>query len=111
MPRIRPSGGPGRFSHTSVGVSTLGDEHDVSDSAAAYLCDERGYFERVVVDVDLSEDKYELVEDGADEHDAYIEDGVAYQTYEDLYELAKEQDIDGRSSMDKGELIDALSED
>ena len=107
MPRIRHSGGPGRFSHTSVGVSTLGDEHDVSDSAAAYLCDERGYFERVDDVVNLSEEEYEVVDDEPED----IPQSLDALTYDELYERATDADIDGRSSMDKGELIDALSED
>jgi len=47
MPRIRHTSGPGRFGHSALsGVSGRGDEHDVSEEAAAYLCDDLGYFER-----------------------------------------------------------------
>jgi hypothetical protein len=38
-------------------------------------------------------------------------DAIADQTYDQLYELARERDLDGRSEMDKDDLIAALSED
>jgi hypothetical protein len=41
---------------------------------------------------------------------AVDEDELAGSTKEELYEMAKEQDIDGRSTMTKSELADALRE-
>jgi len=100
--RVRHVSGPGRLNHGALsGVSTHGDEHELDADTAAYLCDDLGYFERVEERVDLADDEYE-VETG---------DGLDDETYDELYERATEADIEGRSSMDKDELIDALRED
>ena len=106
MFRVRHTDGPGRFAHASLDcVSTTGDTHEVSDAAAEYLCDELGYFERIggVTDVDYREvdkDDDKADDKSLDEH-----------TKDELYQRASEQDIDGRSSMTKDELIAALRED
>lgn len=88
MPRVRKvSGAPVLI--RGVGQFGRGDEEDVSADTAAYLCDERGDFE--LVDVDAGEDFDSM-------------------TKSELYDLAVEQDIDGRSTMDKDDLIEALEE-
>ena len=120
MIRVRHVDGPGRFAHASLdGVSQTGDEHSVSDAAADYLCDDLGHFERVTDEVVLGEDEYEVHDtaesdevvppDDADEDatGAVDYDGM---TYDELYDAASEADVDGRSSMTKDELIDALTE-
>jgi len=100
MVRVKHVAGPGRFAHTSLsGASTHGDEHDVSAEAADYLCDDRGYFERTG-EITLGEDEYEVTTD----------EPLEEKTKDELYELASEADIRGRSEMDKAELVEALSE-
>ena len=37
----------GRYYHRETGLLTTGDRADVGEALAAYLCDERGEFERV----------------------------------------------------------------
>ena len=99
MVRIKHVAGPGRFAHTSLsGTSTHDDEHEVDPEAADYLCDGREYFERTG-EVTLGEDEYEVTAD----------DSLEDKTKEELYEMASEADIDGRSEMDKDELVGALS--
>jgi uncharacterized protein (DUF2252 family) len=41
----------------------------------------------------------------------FSEDDLGHATRNELYELAREHDVDGRSSMTKGELVDALGEE
>jgi predicted NBD/HSP70 family sugar kinase len=79
-----------------IGKFSVGDRADVSTADAGYLCDERGDFERVA-------------EDAGDGDEA--DEGLADLTYDELMERAREQDIDGRSQMDKADLVDALQED
>lgn len=101
MPTIKHTGGPGTFNHVALdGISNYGDEHDVPEETAEYLCDDLGYFERTG-EVALTEDEYS-VEDA--------DDDLGDKTYDELLELAREADIDGRSSMDKAELKEALRE-
>ena len=108
MVRVKHVAGPGRFAHASLsGTSTHGDEHEVGAEAADYLCDDRGYFERTG-EITLDEDSYEVVE-AADPADDIPQDMDAL-TKSELYDLATEAGIEGRSTMSKGELIDALSE-
>jgi len=45
------------------------------------------------------------------EEDGPPDDAVEELTYDQLYELAKERDVDGRSEMSKDDLIAALRED
>ena len=123
MPRIRHVGGPVRYNHRALtGVSEPGDEHTVSDKAAEYLLNRR-HFERVADEVVLDDDEYDVVDDadGADggelvdandKLDRLMERGeLSELTKSELYDRATEADIDGRSTMDKAELIDALRED
>lgn len=107
MPRVRHVAAPSPYRSRSLGTSTVGDEHTVDDATAAYLCDERGNFERVDDEIVLSEDEYEVV---GDEGDAPPQ-GLDALTKEELYERAQEADIAGRSEMSKDELIEALRED
>lgn len=105
METIRHIDGPGRFAHAALDrISGYGDTHDVTEEAAAYLCDERGFFERVeATDVEFTE-----VEDNAEGQDSgELED----KTVDELQDLAAEAEIDGRSKMNKDELIDALHEE
>ena len=121
MIRVRHVDGPGRFAHASLdGVSQTGDEHSVSDAAADYLCDDLGHFERVTEEVVLGEDKYEMHEtdesdevSSPDDADEETTGAIDYgeMTYDELYDAASEASVDGRSSMTKDELIDALTED
>ena len=107
MVRVKHVAGPGRFAHTSLsGASTHGDEHEVSAEAADYLCDDRGYFERTG-EITLGEDEYEV--ETADPADDILQDMDAL-TKSELYDLATEAGIDGRSQLTKDELIAALEE-
>ena len=91
----------GRYYHDQTGVVTVGDVVEVNESLAAYLCDERGDFERSdIINVD-----YEVLEEDGPEDD------LESMTYDELYDLAADRDVDGRSEMDKAALIDALRED
>jgi len=45
------------------------------------------------------------------EEDGPPDSAIAELTYDQLYQMAQEQDLDGRSEMDKRDLIAALSED
>ena len=107
MVRVKHVAGPGRFAHASLsGTSTHGDEHEVGAEAADYLCDDRGYFERTG-EITLGGDEYEV--ETADPADDIPQDMDAL-TKSELYDLATEAGIEGRSTMSKDELIDALSE-
>ena len=121
MIRVRHVDGPGRFAHASLdGVSQTGDEHSVSDAAADYLCEDLGHFERVTEEVVLGEDEYEMHQtdesdevSSPDDPDEETTGAIDYgeMTYDELYDAASEASVDGRSSMTKDELIDALTED
>lgn len=91
----------GRYYHGELGVMATGDQADVSESLAAYLCDDRGDFDRLehVTTVEYTE----VDEDGDEDLESL--------TKSELYEIATERNIAGRSEMDKGELIDELQED
>ena len=104
MRRIRHTDAPGRYNHSAFdGVSTTGDEHTVDDDLAAYLVAE-GPFEDTD-EIVLDDADYDVVDDGGDDED------FSGLTKSELYDRATEADIDGRSTMSKAELIDALRED
>lgn len=91
----------GVIRHVSIGRSTPGDVHAVSEETAAYLCDDRGDFERTdeaADEVRLSEDEYEV------EYTHALED----HTVDELQSMASDRDIDGRSKMNKDELVEAI---
>jgi len=98
MPTIKHTGGPGTFNHVALdGISNYGDEHDVPDESAEHLCDDLGYFERTG-DVALSEDEYSVTDT------VPLED----HTVDELQDMAAGRDIEGRSSMNKDELVTAI---
>lgn len=108
MPEIKHTGGPGRFNHTAIGVSERGDTHDVSEDAAAYLCDDLGHFDRTG-EITLEDGEY-TVEDADADEDAGVEidEPLEEHTYDELRDISGDLDIEGRGSMDKEELIDAI---
>ena len=99
--RVRHVSGPGRLNHGALsGVSTHGDEHELDTDTAAYFCDELGYFERTG-EVTLGEDEYSV-------ESTDVEEDLEDLTYDELRDLATEADIEGRSSMNKDELVTAI---
>jgi len=93
---------PANLSYPYVnGQLEPGDTFGVEDEKGEALLDTHDYLKQVV---DLDEDEYEDVSDGEAAED--LED----KTYEELRDLASEAEIDGRSDMDKAELVDALGE-
>ena len=65
MPLIRHTSGPSRFGHSALsGVSSRGDEHNVTEEAATYLCDDLGYFERG----DVIDAEYEVINEESDQN-------------------------------------------
>ena len=93
---------PANLSYPYVdGPLTYGDTFEVDDAKGEALLDAHDYLEEVI-DVDGGEDY------GTDDEPPQ---GLDSLTYDELYERASEYDIDGRSEMDKAELIDALRED
>lgn len=102
---------PSGLSYPYTGALSPGDEFDVDDAKAEALLDAHDYLREA--DVTLDEGSYEVVEttdaddDGGDEDDTDMD----ALTKSELYDLATEAGIEGRSTMSKDELIDALSED
>lgn len=93
---------PANLSYPYVdGSLTYGDTFEVDDAKGESLLDTHDYLEEVI-DVDGGEG-YDTDEEPPQ--------GLDSLTYEELYERATEADVDGRSEMDKAELIDALHED
>lgn len=83
MARVKHTDGPARFNHRSFsGISTYGDVHDVSESAAEYLCEEVGFFERLG---DVTDVEYAEVEP---------DDEIDAETVEELGDAVIEQRID-----------------
>lgn len=76
-----------------------GETRQVDVDHADRLVESADYFEIVGRD----EPADEAGDDGSTE-------GLEDLTKDELYDLATEEDVDGRSQMDKGELIDALQE-
>ena len=104
MPRIKmTAGGPPKYISAATGTLRPDEEVTVSEAAANSLLD-KPFFEPTD-DVVLSEDEYTIEDTTADETV-----GFDAKTYDELYELATEADIAGRSDMTKDELIDALQE-
>ena len=97
---------PSGLSYPYTGPLSPGDEFDVDDAKAEALLDAHDYLREA--DVTLDEGSYEVV-DTADPADDIPQDMDAL-TKSELYDLATEAGIEGRSTMSKGELIDALSE-
>ena len=94
---------------------------DRASDAAAYARDKaddaRNYAREKAGDAldaadDAVESASETAEDMIERAESAIDDAdrrpYEERTYEELYELAQERDIDGRSTMNKDELIDAL---
>jgi len=103
MPRIEMTGGPSKYVSAATGTVRPGETVTVSEAAAETLLD-KPFFEPSD-DVVLSEDEYSIEDTTADETVGFDD-----KTYDELYELASEADIAGRSDMTKNELIDALQE-
>ena len=94
---------PSGLSYPYTGALSPGDEFDVDEAKAEALLDAHDYLREA--DVTLSADEYEVVETAAASDDT---DDMEALTYDELYDLATEAGIEGRSSMSKDELIDAL---
>ena len=104
MPRLEMTdGGPPKYVSAATGTVRPGETVTVGSAAADTLLD-KPFFEPSD-DVVLSEDEYSIEDTTADETHA-LDD----KTYDELYDLATEADIAGRSDMTKDELIDALQE-
>ena len=89
----------GVIRHQSIGRSTPGDTHDVSEEAAAYLCEEREEFEYSdVIDAEY-EDVTDSEGDGGDTDDesdggAFDEDAWLDQDYTDRAEQVRTGEVD-----------------
>ena len=104
MPRIKMlDSGPSKFVSSATDTVHPGETTTVSSAAADTLLD-KPFFEPSD-DVVLSEDEYSIEDTTADETL-----GLDRKTYDELYDLATEADIAGRSDMNKDELIGALQE-
>ena len=103
MPRIEMTGGPSKYVSAATGTVRPGETVTVSEAAAETLLD-KAFFEPTD-DVVLSDDEYSIEDTTADETL-----GLDDKTYDELYDLATDHDIAGRSDMTKDELIDALQE-
>ena len=111
MPTVEKTRG-NRVYIRGVGRFGRGDRANVDEDTAAYLCDERGDFERVG---DANDGEDEADGGGGDvgddaNGDPYLDLPTDYDemTKTELYDIATELDIDGRSTMDKDELIEAI---
>ena len=103
MPRIEMTGGPSKYVSAATGTVRPGETVTVSEAAAETLLD-KAFFEPTD-DVVLSDDEYSIEDTTADETL-----GLDRKTYDELYDLATDHDVAGRSDMTKDELIDALQE-
>lgn len=83
-----------------------GDTFDVSEEKGAALLERHDYLKEA--DIVLSEDEYEVLDERPADDPG--EDDLSELTKAELYDMATEAGIEGRSSMDKDELIDALED-
>jgi hypothetical protein len=101
---------PANLSFPYTDALEPGDEIEVDDAKGAALLDAHDYLEPAdpgdAAEITLDEDEYEVVDDESNGDGG----GLGELTKSELYDRASEADIDGRSSMDKGELIAALRE-
>lgn len=98
---------PSGLSYPYTGPLSPGDEFDIEDDHGEALLDAHEYLREA--DVTLDESAYEVVETVEEDDD--IPQDMDALTKSELYDLATEAGIEGRSSMTKDELLDALSED
>ena len=104
MPRIKMlDGGPSKYVSAATGTVRPGETVTVGSAAADTLLD-KAFFDPSN-DVVLSDDEYSIEDTTADETVGFDD-----KTYDELYDMATEADISGRSDMTKDELIEALSE-
>ena len=104
MPRIKMlDGGPSKYVSAATGTVRPGETVTVGSAAADTLLD-KAFFDPSN-DVVLSDDEYSIEDTTADETVGFDD-----KTYDELYDMATEADISGRSGMTKDELIEALSE-
>ena len=96
-------GGP--YNSEATGYVSIGDRVDVSEGAAAYLCDDREEFDRVDDAHDVEFDEVEDSDAGDEDDDRDLEE----LSHEDLKDVAEERgvadEIDLRS---KQSIIDGL---
>jgi len=88
---------PTNLSYPYTGALSPGDEFEVDEEKGEALLDTHEYLGEVETD-DGDGD-----EDGGDEDPSEL-------TREELYELAQDEDIEGRSEMSKSELLEALQD-
>jgi len=105
MPRIKMlDGGPSKYVSAATGTVRAGETVTVASAAALEKLLDKPFFEPSD-DVVLSEDEYSIEDTTADETVGFDD-----KTYDELYELATDAEVAGRSDMTKDELIEALSE-
>ena len=108
MPRIKMlDAGPSKYVSAATGTVRPGETVTVGSAAADTLL-EKPFFEPTD-DVVLSEDEYSIEDSGEIDYTS-IPPKLDDCTYDELYEIASDHDISGRSDMSKDELIEALSE-
>ena len=97
-------GAPHNLQYPYTGRLEPGDTFEVSTEKAEALLERHDYLVESD-EIHLNDDQYEVIDDDGDDED------LSGLTKSELYERATEADIDGRSTMSKAELIDALRED
>ena len=104
MPRLEMAdGGPSKYVSAATGTVRPGQTVTVGSAAADTLLD-KPFFEPSG-DVVLSEDEYSIEDTTAGETGGFEE-----KTYDELYDLATEADISGRSDMTKDDLVESILE-
>ena len=97
---------PANLSYPYVdGQLEAGDEFEVGEEKAEALLDTHDYLREA--DIVLEDDEY-TVEYVDEEAGVVIDEPLEDHTYDELRDIAGELDIEGRGSMDKAELIDAI---